>query len=186
VTKRLGQGLGPRRLRPLQPGDLPTQRDLTTGTVEATVVLAPGVEITQEFDKGYVVNEDKLLSRKYDGLHMQFDYRWSDKFNLGGNYTLSRTRQRDVGSPDHEPVLTYPEYLDVAYAPEGDLSPTSATRLWIVGAFTKHHSLTASVMENVNTGTPTALITNGSPRCKTPATTPLTTNTYYFTARDAY
>jgi outer membrane receptor protein involved in Fe transport len=202
VTKRLGtKGMVRADYVHRTFGDFySTKRDLTTGTVEATVVLAPGVEITQEFDKGYVVNEDKLLSRKYDGLHMQFDYRWTDKFNLGGNYTLSRTHgnwdgENSGSGPITSGVLTYPEYLDVKwFAPEGDLltDQRHKVRLWGVWTVlsTKHHSLTASVMENVNTGTPYgALITNVrvGPYVQNPGyLTPPTTNTYYFTARDAY
>jgi outer membrane receptor protein involved in Fe transport len=177
-----------------------TRRDLTTGTVDATVDLAPGVQITQAFDKGYVVNEDKLLSRTYDGLHLQFAYRWTDRFNLGGNYTLSRTHgnwdgENSGSGPITSAILTYPEYLDVRwYAPEGDLSTDQRhkLRLWAVWTLlsSKRHSLTASLMQNMNTGTPYgALITNVrvSPYVTNPGyLTPPTTNTYYFTARDAY
>ncbi len=177
-----------------------TKRDMTTGTVEATVDLAPGVQITQEFDKGYVVNENSLLSRKYDGLHMQFDYRWTDRFNLGGNYTLSRARGNwdgeNTGSgPITSAILAYPEYRDVKwFAPVGDLAIDQRHKLRLWGVWTvlstKHHSLTASVMENLNTGTPYgAFITNVrvAAYVQNPGyLTPPTTNTYYFTGRDAY
>jgi outer membrane receptor protein involved in Fe transport len=177
-----------------------TRRDLTTGTVDATVEVAPGVQITQEFDKGYVVNENSLLSRKYDGLHVQFAYRWSDTLNLGGNYTLSRTRgnwdgENSGSGPITSGVLNYPEYLDLSwYAPVGDLLTDQRHKLRVWGTWTvlatKHHSLTLSAIESLNTGTPYgAYITNArvSPYVTNPGyLTPPTTNTYYFTARDAF
>ena len=177
-----------------------TRRDMTTGTVEATVDVASGVQITQAFDKGYVTNENSLLTRKYDGLHMQFAYRWSDRFNLGGNYTLSRARGNwdgeNTGSgPITSAILSYPEYRDVKwYAPVGDLAidQRHKARLWGTWTVfsTTHHSLTASVMENLNTGTPYgAFITNArvAAYVQNPGyLTPPSTNTYYFTARDAY
>ena len=87
------QGHGPRRLRPPHVrGFLRPRSEISPRAPSRRPSTSPrALQITQEFDKGYVVNDDKLLSRKYDGLHMQFDYRWTDKFNLGGNYTLSRT-----------------------------------------------------------------------------------------------
>ena len=176
------------------------QRDTTTGTVEAEVELAPGVVINQEFDLGYVVNDNDTLWRRYDGLHTQFTYRANSKLNIGGNYTLSKTQGNfdgeNTGSgPITSGALNYPEYLEMEwYSPDGDLAidQRHKARLWAVWNIfgNSRHSLSASWMEAYNTGTPYgAFITNA--RVAAYVTnpgylTPPTTNTYYFTARDAY
>ena len=176
------------------------QRDMTTGTVEANVEVAPGVEINQEFDLGYVVNDNDTLWRRYDGLHTQFTYRLTDRLNLGGNYTLSKTQGNfdgeNTGSgPITSGALNYPEYLEMRwFSPDGDLAidQRHKARLWAVwNVFSDtHHSLSASWMEAYNTGTPYgAFITNA--RVSRYVTNPgyltaPTTNTYYFTARDEY
>ncbi|MEW6335926.1 MAG: TonB-dependent receptor [Acidobacteriota bacterium] len=176
------------------------QRDLSTGTVDASVEAAPGVVIEQSFDLGYVVNDNELLSREYDGLHTQFTYRANNWLNLGGNYTLSKTQGNFDGENTGSGPITsgakvYPEYLDMDwYAPEGDLliDQRHKVRLWALFTLlnTSHHSLNLTWQENYNTGTPYgAFITNArvGAYVQNPGyLTPPTTQTYYFTARDAY
>lgn len=176
------------------------QRDMSTGTVDATVEVAEGVDITQSFDLGYVINDNDTLWRKYDGLHTQFTYRWNNRLNFGGNYTLSKAKGNfdgeNTGSgPITSAALNYPEYLQMRwFSPDGNLAIDQRHKVRLWGVFnifdTSHHSLSASWTESYNTGTPYgALITNArvSRYVTNPGyLTPPTTNTYYFTARDAY
>lgn len=63
--------------------------DLTTGSV----LYEP---FGLDFDLGLVENTDGL-EREYNGLQLQGNYRMSDRFTVGGNYTLSKTEGNTVG-----------------------------------------------------------------------------------------
>ena len=69
-----------------------TMTTLDTGTVNFNEEVAPGVIIDEDFDLSLVVNEDDQLKRKYDGLHLSAQYRFSDKLQIGGTYSYSKAQ----------------------------------------------------------------------------------------------
>jgi len=203
VTKRLGtRGLVRADYVHRESHDFyATQRDLTTGTVEATVEVAPGVEISQEFDLGYVVNEDNALGRGYDGLHTQIQYRFTDALSLGGNWTWSHA----IGNFDGETrgsgpitsgVLNYPEYQVANWqTPTGDLAidQRHKVRAWLVwdALSSSHHNLSVSWLENFWTGTPYGanqqVVVGAGFWIDNPGyLTPPVWGGYWFTNRDAF
>ena len=171
------------------------QTDLTTGTITTP---------NGTFDKGYYVNITSPLERKYYALQFQFSYRALDSLNIGGNYTYSSLTgnwdtENTVSGPVSSSVLQYPEYLQLSwYAPIGSLTADQRdkARLWVVWDIfnTKHNNLSVSLLESYVSGYPfgaigTINLANASgvkyvtnPGYKNPPTT----QTYYFTDRDAY
>jgi outer membrane receptor protein involved in Fe transport len=170
------------------------QRDTTTGTV----TTANGT-----FDKGYYINNDSVLDRKYYAVQMQASYRVFDRLSLGGNYTYSRTRGNVDGEtassgPVSSGIFNYPEYLRVSwYAPTGDLSidQRHKARVWAVYDVisTKHNTLSVSLLQSYLSGTPYGavgtvnLVNSGVAYVTNPGyKNPPTSQTYYFTNRDAF
>jgi hypothetical protein len=171
------------------------QTDLTTGTVTTP---------NGTFDKGYQVNVNSPLERKYYALQFQFSYRPWDPLNIGGNYTYSSLTgnwdsENTVSGPISSAVLQYPEYLQVSwYAPIGALSANNRNkaRLWVVWDIlnTKHNSLSVSLMESYRSGWPfgAAGTINLAGLDKVPYVTnpgyknPPTNTTYNFANRDAF
>ncbi|MEZ5314566.1 MAG: TonB-dependent receptor [Thermoanaerobaculia bacterium] len=96
-----------------------TQRDLSTGQV-----LDPN---GNEVDLGIIVNNDSILKREYNGLQTSFNFRVTDRFTIGGNYTLSQAEGNFEGEnrgsgPVTSIETSYPEYKDLSWnAPDGDL-----------------------------------------------------------------
>jgi hypothetical protein len=170
------------------------QRDMTTGTVTTP---------NGTFDKGYYVNNDSSLERKYKAVQIQFSYRPWDPLSIGGNYTYSNAYgnvdgENTVSGPVTSGLLTYPEYLRASwYAPKGDLSidQKHKARIWAVYDIfnTKHNSLSVSLLQSYFSGTPYGaigtinLVHNKVPYVTNPGyKVPPTTQTYYFTNRDAF
>ncbi|MEP0774177.1 MAG: TonB-dependent receptor [Acidobacteriota bacterium] len=203
VTRRLGlRGVARVDLIDRKFGDFYMQRvDTTTGTV--TVPEANNSIL----DLGYVENDNSLLERKYRGVQLSASYRM-DRINVGGNYTWSEAKGNWDGEtagsgPVRSGLLTYPEYIDPKWAaPIGYLAidQRHKGRVWITwDAFvTKHHNLNASLLHNYWSGMPygaagtiTLINRNVSPNVPyIPNTfgyrTPPSTQTYYFTNRDAF
>jgi hypothetical protein len=141
-----------------------TQRDLTTGTVDWTGEPFPGIQISETFDYGQVINEDDILRREYDGLHTQLQYRLTDSISVGANWTWSHSRGNFDGEtsgsgPITSGIMDYPEYIREEWSYEtGDLSidQRHKIRAWFVWDIfsTAHHNLNFSWLESYSTGTP--------------------------------
>lgn len=93
------------------------RKDMTTGQVH---LPAPS---TASVDQGVIETANADLQRNYNGLQTQFSYRFTDRLNLGGNYTWSKLRGNVEGetfnnatvlagynTPGSETNLAYPEY----------------------------------------------------------------------------
>ncbi|MEW5876874.1 MAG: carboxypeptidase regulatory-like domain-containing protein [Acidobacteriota bacterium] len=182
-------------------GDFYAQRtDLTTGQV-----TLPNGRVV---DKGIVVNEDSLLERKYDAVQISADFRPFQRLRIGGNYTYSKAfgnwdGETGPSGPVRSGILMYPEYRDIRwYAPKGRLAidQKHRARLWASYDIftTKSHRLNVSFLQTYMSGTPygavgtISLINRNPGGGNAPYVTnpgyrnPPTTQTYYFTNRDAY
>jgi len=179
-----------------------THRDLTTGTVEWSGEVAPGVVIDQEFDLGFTVNEDDLLSREYDGIHTMLQYRFTDKLQLGATYTYSHAKGNwngetgGSGPVSNGNVLNYPEYTRAEWDdPTGDLAidQRHKFRAWLVWDFisTSRWNISASWLENYWTGSPYGanqqVVVGANFWIDNPGyLTPPVWGGYWFTNRDAF
>lgn len=200
-TKRLGsRGLVRADLIHRKFGDFYANRtDLGTGQV-----TAPGVRA----DLTLVVNDNKDLSRQYDGLDIQARYRF-ERFDFGGGWTISHSYGNwdgeNFGSgPIPSDLPTYPEYRDARWnLPSGDLAVDQRHKVNLYGIYTpfstEHHSLSLSLLETFLSGLPyqglqtitfvDKTVTPAVPIIPNPGyATPPTTGliNYYFTPRAAF
>lgn len=176
--------------------------DLTTGTV----FYEP---FGLEFDLGVVENTDDL-SREYNALQLQGNYRFTNRFSIGGNYTYSRTYGNTVGEtsgsgPVPDATSQYGEYKNFAeYNPDGLLAgidQTHKARVW--GSYdlpTAFGNFNFSLLERFDSGTPYGAVGTIDVRARSnfygtglaggvanPGyVTPPSNVTYYFSDRDAY
>jgi outer membrane receptor protein involved in Fe transport len=170
------------------------RKDMTTGQITTP---------NGTFDKGYYINDNKLLERTYDAIQLQFSYRPWDVLSIGGNYTYSKLRgnvdgENTVSGPVSSGIYTYPEYLRTSWAyPIGDLTADQRhkARLWAVYDIfnTKHNSLSVSLLQSYLSGWPYGawgtinLVSGGVPYVTNPGyKNAPTTTTYYFTDRDTF
>jgi len=167
------------------------RRDLSTGR---------GIVNGNPADLSVVTNDTTgVLNRKYDGLHTQIRYRLTDRFQLGANYTLSKTEGNVDGEttnsgPVSSGVIYYPEYFDNSWSrPDGDLGSDRRHnfRTWAVYQIfnTDHHDLSVSLLQNYYSGQPYGAV--GAVDTRNFVTNPgyvtaPNSVTYYFTARDAF
>ena len=170
--------------------------DLTTGTV----ATPNGTYNWTVFE-----NNNNLLERSYNAIQLSWNFRPWNAITIGGNWTMSELYGNwdgeNTGSgPLSSGILNFPEYRQLSwYAPKGDLGADQRhkARLWLVWDFlnTKHHSASVSLMESYFSGTPfgasgTIPLSDAAkkPYIANPGyvSTPPTTQTYYFTNRDAY
>ncbi len=139
---------------------------------------------------------DDVLEREYRGVNLQARYRVSDRLGLQGNYTLSELEGNIVGETGGSGPVTglpseYPEYHQDSWAfPVGNLpsDQTHKVRLWaIYDLFEReHHSLSLSVLQNFDSGTPYSLTDFVDVISYVPDQgyeTPPTTNLYFFSDR---
>jgi outer membrane receptor for ferrienterochelin and colicin len=167
------------------------KRDLTTG-----VVADSGGNL---FDLGVVVNTNDV-KRTYQAIQTQVQYRFTPEFQMGGNYTLSRSNGNFNGETSSDgPVtadaLSYPEYRQQRWNyPIGNLSidQRHKLRIWSnyalrLGAYGRFD---LGLLQNVTSGSPgsnDASITMLSAYVPNPGyITPPTTVTYYFGGRGSY
>ncbi len=176
-----------------------TQVDTTTGQVQN-----PDGSFS---DLNIITNDDSVLEREYEGLHSQFQYRLTDRLNLGGNWTWSNASGNFDGETKNQGPLTgggsdspstsaYPELKAFpGYLPRGDLmiDQEHKVRLWAVYDLlrSEHHNLSVSLLQHFNTGTPYAAIGNVASGdfvdldalgyLEAPPTVPI-----FFTDRDAF
>ena len=166
------------------------KRDLTTGTVEDA--------LGNVYDLGFLTNTNRL-QREYTGLHTSVSWR-AGSLNLAANWTWSHMLGNYVGETRGSgPVTTggienYPEYLQESwFAPRGSLSQDQRHRVRVVGTYDfKVGSLgiTPGLVQSFDTGTPYGASSANvvvQPYVNNPGyENPPLTNTYWFTARDAY
>jgi len=153
----------------------------------------------QSFDFS-VVDNTNAVKRRYAGLAIQSNYRFGDRLDVSGNYTLSRLwgsiNGENIGSgPIRTGVLAYPEYFDVAWNnPEGDLAADQRHRVRLWATYRtpiaeRHGSLSLSAIEIVQSGTPygaSGTVDTTTAVANPGYLTPPATVTYFFTARDAF
>jgi hypothetical protein len=176
-------------------GDFYHQRtDTSTGRVSTQLGT-----VTQSFDLTLVENNEDFYERTYQGLHTQFRFRATDKLDLGGNWTLSKTEgnynaENQGSGPLAGGLGNYPEYRDVSWnSPVGYLSIDQRHRVNLYGVYkileNDRHTLSASLLQGYYTGLPyeeagsiviRPFVTN--PGYLTP---PLTV-TYFFSERGAF
>ena len=168
------------------------RRDTTTGKAES--------ESLGVFDLGIVGNDNSQLEREYTGLHTQFSYRFSDRFQLAGNYTLSNAEgnfdgeTRDFGPVAGDRVGEYPELKAFAQNnPSGDLQVDSRhkVRLWAIYDLLDldRHKLSVSALQRFSSGTPYGArgrVRSGDFVGDLGFETPPREVNYYFTDRDAF
>jgi hypothetical protein len=115
------------------------------------------------YDMTFLENTN-ALSREYNGVHVSAEYRLSDVFNLGGNYTWSTLKGNFAGEtggsgPGAAAILQYPEYKAFAQNnPSGYLQADQRHRVRVFGVYdlfnSKHNRLSVSLMESYASGTP--------------------------------
>ena len=159
------------------------QVDTSTGPADVTVLgnFADGIE------------------REYRGLHANFRYRFSDRFSLAGNYTLSNTEGNFLGETSNSgPVAanseSYAQYREARWNyPTGDLAVDQRHKVRVWGTYqlldSERHKLSVSWLENFFSGQPYAASANINPRpfVDNPGfADPPAALTYFFTAPDAF
>ncbi len=201
VTKRLGsRGLIRADVIHRKFADFYANRtDLATGRV--TSPAGPS-------DLTLVVNDNKDLSRKYDGVDIQARYRFS-RFDVGGGWTISHAYGNwdgeNFGSgPIPSDLPTYPEYRQASWnLPSGDLAVDQRHKVNFYAIYTpfstERHSLSMSLLQSFFSGLPyqavqTITFTDKTvtpsvpvipnPGYVTPPTTGLVN--YYFSPRAAF
>jgi hypothetical protein len=165
--------------------------DASTGQVPTPTGGRADLEVIQ--------NDDSILERVYDGLHTQFQYRFTDRLNLGGNWTWSHVRgnwngEIGVSGPVRSGVLNRPEYFDLAWNnPRGDLEIDTRHRVRLFGTYdvfrTEHHTLNVALLQNFASGQPYGANgpVNTRPFVTNPGyVTPPASVGYWFTNRDRF
>lgn len=130
--------------------------DQGTGTVE----ISEG----QLDDLAYLVNSDGEYTRDYSSVQVQADYRFNDKFSMGGNYTWSRLTGNIVGETSGSGSIAtssttaYPEYNDYpGRNPVGYLTGDQRHRVNVWGVYTwptKFGTFDFSLLEKFQSGEP--------------------------------
>ena len=129
--------------------------------------IQPGVTVAdpagRRFDLTTVVNTNEL-DRKYKALQSQIQYRLSDRFQVGGNYTLSNSygnfnAENTASGPIQDDFLSFVEYKQESWnTPTGDLSIDQRHKLRLWANFEKNFDkagrLSVGVLERVSSGQP--------------------------------
>jgi outer membrane receptor for ferrienterochelin and colicin len=193
VSKRLGsRGLFRADLVRREGHDYYINRtDQTTGRVKT----ATGGDA----DLTFIENDDSTLERVYEGLHTQFQYRPTDRLNLGGVWTWSSARgnydgETTANGPVASTDLQYPEYKQARWNnPRGALANDQPQRIRVWAVYDifnfGHHRLNLGLLENYASGLPygAAGRVDSRPYVANPGyALPPSTVTYYYTARDAF
>src|SRR5262249_38784800 len=88
-----------------------------------------------------ILENNNSYQRQYNGLHTQFQYRFTDNFSMGGTYTLSELKgDVDGETANNGPVasgdFSYPEYALKSFNnPRGDLLADQRHRLRLWGVY---------------------------------------------------
>ncbi len=170
--------------------------DLATGQVPT--VSGPA-------DLTVLKNSNDGIERVYDGLHTQAQYRFGDRFNLGGVYSWSHLRGNFDGENAGSGPLpagfhNFPEYKDPRWnSPRGDLSidQRHRARAWALYDLlkTQHHTLSVSLLQNYASGVPYGALGAVDPKVRTALPSgvvnpgyalPPASVSYYYANRDAF
>ena len=152
----------------------------------------------QAYDLKLIENTNDL-SRRYRALNLQAGFRGTD-LTLGAAYTLSRLwgnvdGENTTAGPIPSDLMMYPEYRERRwFAPEGDLSADQRHRLraWAFYDLPFGRSfadVTVAALQSLQSGTPYGAVGGAivSPFVSDPGyALPPDTQTYFYTARDAY
>lgn len=192
LSKRLGaQGLVRFDLVHRDFLDFYSQRtDLSTGRV--TTANGPN-------DLTLVENNDRGLERKYDALETQFRYRVGEHWDVGGNWTISKTQgnfdgETGASGPVPSTVHNNPEYIEARWnSPKGPLAIDQRHRASLYGTWSSHfggrHDLSVGMLESFYSGVPYQAVgtIDTRPYVVNPGyvIAPSAEN-YYFSARGAF
>lgn len=159
-----------------------------------------------QYNLGEFVNSN-IPKKNYTGLNTSLSYR-HDALTVGGNWTWSHTISNFIGEtfsngPINATMLNYPEYYQASWnTPKGDASQDQRHRIRLYATYDVKAgpvTITPGLLHSIDTGTPYGAA--GSIRtypyvplsCSTPGidqnhcyVTPPSTETYYFTSRDAF
>jgi hypothetical protein len=181
-----------------------SRRDVATGTVLDPTGVARDLT---------VIGNSKDPERQYTAMNLQASYRFGTRLNVNGVYTLSRTWGNFDGETVSNGPITagsvsagsavgrtgwgvYPEYYQAAWnRPVGDLATDQRHRarmwaVWQVPVSERVGSVSLSVLEQINTGSPyfaagpvnpSSFVTNAFGY-----QTPPNQAAYFFTDRDAF
>lgn len=158
------------------------------------------------YDVSIINNNNSVLKREYNGVHVSAEYRVSDVISLGGNYTWSTLKgnwnaENGGSGPLNGGTLYYPEYRAYPeYNPNGYLLADQRHRARIYGVWdlynAKHNRLSVSLLETYASGTPygavagirmsTSYVPTGTPNYVSPPLSAGSAPSYYFTSRDAF
>ncbi len=169
-----------------------TVGNLSTGTI-------PNPTNGSLLDLQLIENNSSAFERKYDALQGQFQWRLMKKFDLGGNWTISRLQGNfDGETRNNGPItgdLTYPEYKLARWnRPSGDLSSDQRHKIGLYGVYrlidAGHQTLNISLFQSYQTGLPYGasqnIVINSAILANPGYKTPPTRVGYFFTARDAF
>ncbi|HSL18183.1 MAG TPA: TonB-dependent receptor [Methylomirabilota bacterium] len=131
-----------------------------------STVQVPGTDTL--IDQSVYINDDSVYNREYDALMARLDYRIGSRWDIGANYTLSRTYGNfdgetfDIG-PIPGSFFEYQEYKEVDWnVPDGllGIDQTHRLRAWVVweAIATNRHNLSVSLLQSFLSGTPYAAI----------------------------
>ncbi|MHB0969926.1 MAG: TonB-dependent receptor [Thermoanaerobaculia bacterium] len=119
-------------------------------------------------------NSADNLERDYSSIQLQASYRFTPRFNLGGNYTWSEAKGNTVGEstglgPFGDQIGSYVEYKAFdRHNPSGFLpnDQTHKARLWLSYdlPLAAAGNLNFSVLERFDSGTPYSAVANVNPR----------------------
>ncbi len=171
-----------------------SRTDLSTGRVTNSV--------GQNFDLTLIENDtEEIYKRRYSGVSMQGTYRFTSRFDVGGNYSISK----NWGNFDGETVANgpvtggayqYPEYkMESWNYPEGDLATDQRhrARLWVNYGVPRLEGLTLSALQSIESGVPYSASTTSGVDPRPSVTNPGyvnppsgTTTTYFFGPRDEF
>lgn len=181
--------------------------DTTTGRATDNRSFAPAAVRGRQYDLQVIENDTEgFFKRQYTGVTMQAQYRFSSRFDVGGNYTISRAwgnidGENVVSGPLVDSPLQYPEYRRAEWNyPEGDLSidQRHRARLWLNYGLPWVDGLTLSLLQAVESGAPYSASNQNSASLNGVDPRPYVANPgylspidgaqtqYYFTARDAF
>jgi hypothetical protein len=172
-------------------------RDFYSQRLDTTTGVATDA-LGKSFNVAFIENTNDLM-RRYQGLTLSATYRVNGRTDVGGNYTLSRLWGNFDGEnvsagPIAATLFSYPEYRQASwYAPIGDLSADQRhrSRLWINYGVPKIQALTLSVLQTMASGVPYGAVglVDARPFVTNPGYITAqgnTSETYYYTARDAF
>jgi hypothetical protein len=173
-----------------------TYADFYVAVTNTSTGQSPPDPYGNVYDMTYLENSN-ASTREYNGVHISGEYRLTDAFQLGGNYTWSTLKGNNGGEPCCGVIrgdLTYPEYKAYPqFSPVGYLSADQRNRIHVFGVYdifnTKHNKLSVSLMETYASGTPYSAQANIAiqPYVTNPGyLTPPYSTTYYFSPRGAF